>query len=135
MKIWGRLLLSPLSWNEEWVSFLFFLFWAPALLQDPAASSNPQFLCSYFYLRTFMRSFFGHRAHFELFRFLFHLKPQHNRFVLDVLGGAGLQLRQRKDRVYIPYDLSNKVIKWKSKWFYVENQSSSFPSITPDPPI
>ena len=30
---------------------------------------------------------------------------------------------------------NNKVIKWKPKWFYVENQSRSFPSITPGPPI
>ena len=90
MKIRGKSLLLPLSWNEEWVSLLFFLFWAPALLQDPAASSNPQFLCSYFYLRTFVRSFSGHRAHFELFRYLFHLKPQPDSFVLDVVGGAGL---------------------------------------------
>ena len=37
--------------------------------------------------------------------------------------------------MYIPYDLSNKVIKWKPKWFYFENQSRSFPSITPGAPI
>ena len=117
------------------VSLLFFLFWAPALLQDPVASSDPKFLCSYFHLRAFMRSFSGHRPHFELFRYLFHLKLQPNRFVLDVVGGAGLQLRQRKDRVYIPYDLSNKVIEWKPKWFYVENQSGCFPPITPGPPF
>ena len=71
-------------------------------------------------------AFLGIEPHFELFRFLFHLKPQQNRFVLDVVGGAGLQLRQRKDRVYIPYNLSNKVIEWKPKWFYVENQSRRY---------
>ena len=37
--------------------------------------------------------------------------------------------------MYIPYNLSNKVIEWKPKWFYVENQSRSFPSITPGSPI
>ena len=37
--------------------------------------------------------------------------------------------------MYIPYDLSNKVIEWKLKWFYVKNQSRNFPSITPGPPI
>ena len=31
--------------------------------------------------------------HFELFHFLFHLKPQPNSNELDVVGGAGLQLR------------------------------------------
>jgi len=80
-------------------------------------------------------SFLGIEPHFELFRFLFHLKPQPDLYVLDVVGGAGLQLRQRKDRVYIPYSLSSKVIEWKPKWFYVENQWESFLMITPGPPI
>ena len=65
--------------------------------------------------------FLGIEPHFELFQFLFHHKPQPDSFVLDVVGGAGLQLRQGKDKVYIPYKLSNKVIDWKLKWFYVEN--------------
>jgi len=63
------------------------------------------------------------------------LKLQPDSFILDVVGGAGLQLRQRKDREYISYSLSNKVIKWKPKWFYVENQLGRFPPITPGPPI
>ena len=47
------------------VSLLFFLFWTSALLQDQIASSDPKFLCSYFHLRAFMRSFSGHRAPFR----------------------------------------------------------------------
>jgi hypothetical protein len=80
-------------------------------------------------------AFLGIKPHFELFRFFFHLQPQPDSYVLDVVGGAGLQLRQRKDRVYIPYSLSNKVIEWKPKWFYVENQWESVPAITPGPSI
>ena len=38
-------------------------------------------------------AFLGIEPHFELFRFLFHLKPQPDSYVLDVVGGAGLQLR------------------------------------------
>ena len=38
-------------------------------------------------------AFLGIEPHFELFRFLFHLKPQSDSYVLDVVGGAGLQLR------------------------------------------
>ena len=63
------------------------------------------------------------------------MKPQPDSLVLDVVGGAGLQFRQRKDREYISYKLSSKVIEWKPKWFYVENQWESFPAITPGPPI
>ena len=37
--------------------------------------------------------------------------------------------------MYIPYKLSNKVIEWKPKWFYVENPWESVPAITPGPPI
>ena len=64
----------------------------------------------------------GIEPHFDLFRFLFHLKPQPDYYDLDVVGGAGLQL-------------SSKVIDWKPKWFYVENQRESVPVITPGPPI
>ena len=39
-------------------------------------------------------AFLGIELHFELFRFLFHLKQQPDSNVLDVVGGAGLQLRQ-----------------------------------------
>ena len=80
-------------------------------------------------------AFLGIDPHFELFRFLFHLKPQPDSYVLDVIGSAGLQLRQGKDKVYIPYKLSNKVIHWEPKWLYVENQWESIPAIILGPPI
>ena len=47
------------------------------------------------------KAFLGIDPHFELFRFLFHLKLQPDSYILDVVGGTGLQLRQRKDRIYI----------------------------------
>jgi len=31
------------------------------------------------------------------------------------------------DMVYIPYKLSQKVIDWKPRWFYVENHGNSLP--------
>ena len=40
-------------------------------------------------------AFLGIEPHFELFRFLFHLKPQPDSFVLDVVG-AVLQLRPKR---------------------------------------
>ena len=39
------------------------------------------------------------------------------------------------DRVYIPYKLSQKVIDWKPRWFYVENQGISLPFIIAGPPV
>ena len=41
----------------------------------------------------FCEAFLGIEPHFELFRFFFHLKPQLDSYVLDVVGGAGLHLR------------------------------------------
>ena len=80
-------------------------------------------------------AYLGIEPHFDLFRHLFHLKPQPNSASLDVVGGAGIQLRQRMDRVYIPYKLSQKVIDWKSRWFYVKNQENNLPSILAGPPV
>ena len=54
---------------------------------------------SFVHISIFIHSceaFLGIEPHFELFRFLLHLKPQLNSYVLDVVGGAGLQLRQGK---------------------------------------
>ena len=75
------------------VSLFIFLLWAPTLLQDLALSLNPN---SFVHISIFVHlceAFLGIEPHFELFRFLFHLKPQPDSYVLDVVGGAGLQLR------------------------------------------
>jgi len=39
------------------------------------------------------------------------------------------------DRFYIPYKLSQKVIDWKPRWFYVENHGNSLPPILAGPPV
>ena len=68
------------------VSMFIFLLWAPALLQDPASSLDPN---SFVHISIFVHlreAFLGIEPHFELFHFLFHLKLQPNRFVLDVVG-------------------------------------------------
>jgi len=80
-------------------------------------------------------AFLGIEPHFDLFRHLFHLKPQPSSASLDVVGGAGVQLRQRMDRIYIPYKLSQKVIDWKPIWFYIENYGNSLPPILAGPPV
>ena len=51
---------------------------------------------SFVHISIFMHlceAFLGIEPHFELFRFLFHLKPQPDSYVLDVVGGVRLQLR------------------------------------------
>ena len=78
-------------------------------------------------------AFLGIEPHFELFCHLFHLKPQPNSKELDVVGGAGIKLRQRMDKVYIPYKLSGKVIDWNQKWFYIGKHGNTPPVIAPCP--
>jgi hypothetical protein len=39
------------------------------------------------------------------------------------------------DKVYITYKMSQKVVDWKQKWFYVENHGNSLPSILAGPPV
>ena len=111
-----------------------FLLWALVLLQDPASPLNPKFFIHISIFVHLCEAFLGIEPHFELFRFLFHLKPQPDSYDLDVVGGADLQLRQGKDNVYISYKLSSKVINWKPKWLYIENQWETLPAITPGPP-
>ena len=71
-------------------------------------------------------AFLGIEPHFDLFQYFFHLKPHPNDSKVDVVGGAGLQFRQGRKPKYIPYDLSDKVINWKSMWFYIRNLSFPF---------
>jgi len=79
-------------------------------------------------------AFLDIEPHFNLFKHLFHLKPQPSQNEIAVIDGAGLQLRQGMEIFYIPYKLSSKVIDWKSKWFYIENHAPSLPERTPGPP-
>ena len=64
MKIRGNRCLHLILGTRIGVSVLFFLFWTPTLIQNPVASSDLKFLCPYFHLRAFMRSFSRHRAPF-----------------------------------------------------------------------
>ena len=78
-------------------------------------------------------AFLGIEPYFDLFQYFFHLKSHPNDSKVDVVGGAGLQFHQVKQPKYILYDLSDKVIDWKSMWFYIRNLSSSLPTRTPGP--
>jgi len=84
-------------------------------------------------LSTYVKPFWGSSPTSICFSIFFHLKPHPNESKVDVVGGAGLQFRQGRKNKYIPYELSDKVIDWKSMWFYVRNISSSLPLRTPGP--
>ena len=72
------------------VSLFIFLFWAPRYYRIQLHHLTPN---SFVHISIFMHlceAFLGIEPHFELFRFLFHLKLQPDSFVLDVvtLGGG-----------------------------------------------
>jgi hypothetical protein len=73
-------------------------------------------------------AFLGIAPHFALFVYLFQLKPQPSSSKLNVVGGAGLQLRNKNDYILVPFKDSLK--KWREGWFYCENHAPPLPSFT-----
>ena len=51
------------------------------------------------------------------------------------LGEPGCNFVRGGNPIISPYNLSDKVIDWKSMWFYIRNLSSSLPFRTPGPPV
>ena len=94
MKIQARLLNFSLILNKEWgfralISFSGLLYYYGIQLHHLTHNS-------FVHLSVFVHlceAFLGIEPHFELFRHLFHLKSQLNSTRLDVVGGAGVQLR------------------------------------------
>jgi hypothetical protein len=50
----------------------------------------------------FCEAFLGIEPHFDLFCHLFHLRAQPSAHKTEIVGGAGLQLRQGMEKMYIP---------------------------------
>jgi hypothetical protein len=60
-----------------------------------------------------------------LFCHLFHLKAQPSVDKIEVVGGAGVQLRQGLEKKYIPYKFPSRLSSWKERWFYIGNHAPS----------
>src|SRR6266542_4886421 len=58
--------------------------------------------------------FLGIRPHFNLFRYLFTLKPTQKSGQINVVGGAGLQLRQGRSAMYIGLSMKISLKGWHS---------------------
>jgi hypothetical protein len=72
----------------------------------------------------------GIEPHFDLFCYLFHLKPQPNESSMYKVNGAGLQLRQGMEKKYIPYKFPTSLYGWTERWFYIGNHHPSLPERT-----
>jgi hypothetical protein len=79
-------------------------------------------------------SFLGIEPHWDLFRFLFHVKPQPTSKNLSVAGGAGIQLRQQAADKYLSYKFPSNLPGWKNHWFYIENHAPQLLAKSNNPP-
>lgn len=75
-------------------------------------------------------AFLGVEPHFNLFRKIFRLKPQPSEDDMQVIGGAGFQIREQYSDLYLKYELVSSHGSWKEKWFYIEDHKPSLPKIT-----
>jgi hypothetical protein len=78
----------------------------------------------------FCEAFLGLEPHFNLFCYLFHLKPQPSEQNIAEVGGAGLQLRQGMDKKYLEFKFPTSLSSWRERWFYIGNHKPSLPERT-----
>lgn len=75
-------------------------------------------------------AFLGVQPHFSLFRKVFCLKPQPSLERMQVIGGAGFQVREQYSYLYLEYKLVESHGCWNEKWFYIEDHDPSLPKVT-----
>lgn len=62
----------------------------------------------------FYEAFLGMQPHWNLFCYLFHLKPQPNSINPSRIGGYGFQLNQGPGFKYLEYSTPNSLSGWKN---------------------
>ncbi|RLN04254.1 hypothetical protein C2845_PM13G06750 [Panicum miliaceum] len=77
-------------------------------------------------------SFLGILPHFHLFHHLFRLKPQPDEDSPALVGGAGLQLRDKA--LYLEFSTPSSLSGWHAQWFYIGNHKPSLPGRDNAPP-
>jgi hypothetical protein len=75
-------------------------------------------------------AFLGIEPYFDLFCHLFDLRAQPSADNIELVGGAGLQLRQGMEKKYITYKFPFSLSGWKERWFYSGNHVPSLPKRT-----
>jgi hypothetical protein len=78
----------------------------------------------------FCEAYLGIEPHFDLFCYLFHVKPQPNEKKMFEVGGAGIKLRQWMKKKCIPYKFPTSLSGWREHWFYIGNYKPSLPERT-----
>jgi hypothetical protein len=84
---------------------------------------NPNSICHIAIFIHFSEAFLGTEPLWDLFCFLFRVKPQPTTKNLSVVGGTGIQLRQQAGDRYLSYKFPSNIPGWKNHWFYIENHA------------
>jgi hypothetical protein len=92
---------------------------------------NPNSICHISIFIHFCEAFLGIEPHWDLFRFLFRVKPQPTTKNPSVVGGAGIQLRQQAGDKYLSYKFPSNI----SGWFYIENHAPQLLEKINNPPV
>ena len=80
-------------------------------------------------------AFLGIQPHWNLFCYLFHLKPQPDSNNPSRIGGYGLQLNQGQGSEYLAYSTPTSLSGWKNWWFYIGNHAPTLPRWTIEAPV
>jgi hypothetical protein len=96
---------------------------------------NPNSICHIAIFIHFCEAFLGIEPHWDLFCYLFRVKPQPTSKNPSIVGGAGIQLRQQASDIYLSYKLPSNIPGWKSHWFYIENHVPQLPERSDKPPV
>jgi hypothetical protein len=128
----------PMENIDEIVTFLHFAEWGLALHSCSFFRGllyyyglelhhlNPNSICHISIFIYYCEAFLGIEPHWDLFRFLFRLKPQPTSKNLSVVGGG--------DK-YLSYIFPSNLPGWKNHWFYIENHAPHLPMKSNRPPV
>jgi hypothetical protein len=84
---------------------------------------NPNSICHISIFIHFCEAFLRIEPHWDLFRFLFHIKPQPRTKNLSVAYK------------YLTYKFPSNLPGWKNHWFYIENHAPHLPTKSNRPPV
>jgi hypothetical protein len=96
---------------------------------------NPNSICHISIFIFYCEAFLGIEPHWDLFRFLFRIKPQPTTKNLSIVGGAGIQLHQQAGDKYLTYKFPSNLPGWKNHWFYIKNHAPHLPTKSNRPPV
>jgi hypothetical protein len=96
---------------------------------------NPNSICHIAIFIYFCEAFLGIEPHWDLFHYVFRVKPQPTSKNPSIVGGAGIQLRQQAGDIFLSYKFPSNIPGWKSHWFYIGNHVPQLPERSGKPPV